>query len=378
MKTTKHRLTRYVFSCILAVCVLGLFFASYKRMRETPEKAVSVKNERDGAVIVVEETKKTMVNNTNDVSTSDKLMQQAPESRQKGLPAPPSNTAVSVLPSKEASAPEYKPYEGPVLSKQIMGIIGAEEGFTHSARVDAAHRLSKRLKRSEIEALYRFLFSAPSQHPDLPLDFLNDLKNEVLGSLLSQAEVPQDLGVQLVAMYQDHGLDTMWRDFCVQHFAVYYEKKKGLLEGNTQDDADIVELRKSYSDAFEEYDSSIAGTALLGIERLTRAYDEFDKVEISRKALDIAANKKAHIRSRISAIQVAGRMGNQDVLPLAKEIVNTPSSLPFQLSAIATIGFVGSRDDIQFLDNLIGNGNKYIQKAAKSAKSKLLNSGLSQ
>ena len=49
------------------------------------------------------------------------------------------------------------------------------------------------------------------------------------------------------------------------------------------------------------------------------------------------------------AIQVAAELGNRDMLPLAREIVVSRHAIPFRMSAMATIGILGSSSDLDLL-----------------------------
>ena len=60
--------------------------------------------------------------------------------------------------------------------------------------------------------------------------------------------------------------------------------------------------------ASRETESSIGGTALLGLERLSQLDPKIDRAAIATRAASCAANASTHLQTRIAAVQLCGEM----------------------------------------------------------------------
>ncbi len=200
-----------------------------------------------------------------------------------------------------------------------------------------------------------------------PLSF-NARKNDILGALLDQASLPPSLGPAMLAMYADPDMDATWRDYVVQHFPMYWDARWP--EGSDPTaDAFFSDFMATYWQAAEDTEGTIAGTALLGLERLSRTRPEVDVSRVAELALRVALDPDASEFSRISAIQVAARAGAPGALALLRETLGGPSSLMMRISAIAGLGHVGDSQDLYWLQALLDAepANSPLRPALQSA-----------
>ena len=129
----------------------------------------------------------------------------------------------------------------------------------------------------------------------------NWLRNDLLDKLTAQAALPKDLVQLLVAIYQDPAQDMVMRDYAVQHMRPAYS------HAGTEEQRDI--LQQALWNAVTETDSSIAGTALLALQDLARDYKEIQPDMLGEAALNLAGDERCGELSRITAVQVCGRLG---------------------------------------------------------------------
>ena len=291
----------------------------------------------------------------------------------RGAPTAPRPVSVARRPSVRRLSPSkslVRP-SGPLErtgSEQIDMIVGLGCETRYGPRVAAAHTLSKTLNREHIKTLRDFL-AAPydAKTTELNVRQINAIKNDVLNALLSQETLPEGLGEQMVEMAADPGLDAIWRDYCVQHFAPYYLKKyPAPMEAGERDEA-----RERYIRACWEYvrtpGGPLTGTALLALERLSERREEFDKAEIGAAALAIAREARSDVTARIPSLQIAARMKVGAVAPVARALAGGKATHTLRLSAIATLGEVGTEQDLGFLDRLAGGEDRHLRRAAAEA-----------
>lgn len=237
-------------------------------------------------------------------------------------------------------------------------------------RCDALRELGDNLSRADIESIYWFLESpADSQNLD-PLA-LNSLKNDLLELLLRQTHIPDDLGSQMVAMYEDPKLDDVMRDYCIQHFAPYYNARWPEGKSTPGKDDEQKLITDAYWDAAGKTNQSFAGTALIGLAALSAAHQEFDVKAICAKALELAGDEKVPDFNRVTSMQLCGRLGVTNVLPVARQESQSGASTQLRMSAIATLGDIGTKDDLDLLADLSKESEDRIQTAAKSAVKRL-------
>jgi hypothetical protein len=200
-----------------------------------------------------------------------------------------------------------------------------------------ADGLGEALPAERIEALRALLRTPHAPDAGLSLAEFNAVKNDVLDALIRQKRLPAGLGRQIAEMSRDRSLDPQWRDYCVQHLALYCERRwpAGSRMGA---DADAQAIQSACWSAVEETQGATAGTALIGLERLSRQYLEFDRARVADWALLLARSGNCSEAARTTALQVCGQMGVTAVLPAAREVAGSKASLPLRLSAIATIG----------------------------------------
>ena len=99
----------------------------------------------------------------------------------------------------------------------------SEKGY--APRITAVHQLGRALGSNDIQALYWFLSTPVSRQGALDSMSFNALKNDVLDALIGQDRMPPGLQQVLVGNVRDKAMDITWRDYCVQHYSIYYETR---------------------------------------------------------------------------------------------------------------------------------------------------------
>lgn len=245
----------------------------------------------------------------------------------------------------------------PTINRDILTIYDSQA--RPSDRLKAVHSLGDDLNRHEIVLLYNFLTAAPGKN-ESNLAGLRYVKNEVFGALREQKAPPSDLIDVSIAIYRDHKQDFVTRDYAVQSLSDWFTDVPTTPE----------QERNIYNAMVEAaHDgTSIAGTAIVNLDRIFEEATPQRKSEIDRLALEIATSREADATARSSAIQVCADRGVKQVLPVAEQLAQTPGPTALRLSAIAAIGRLGSPNAETILRKLEAEQNENLKPAIESAR----------
>jgi hypothetical protein len=253
----------------------------------------------------------------------------------------------------------------------VAGVDPAAGGYKE--RAGGLKALTRGLATNDVAALRLFLdarFKEQEKGSELGLLEFEGLKNDALSVLLAQDRPPEGLGRQLAAMFRDGEHDDVWRDYCVQYLGPYYDIRwpAGSKAGK---DPEREEVEAAYWEALKETGKTFAGTALLGIERLSRARSEMGRTNVANVAVSLATNEACIEANRITAFRVSALMGKKEVLPSARMASQTGETGPLRMAAIATIGDLGDASDRELLESLAASKEERIRRIAKAALARL-------
>jgi hypothetical protein len=247
-------------------------------------------------------------------------------------------------------------------AKSVSLITSDGQPVPFWSRLDAVHALSRNIADGERAKLFTFLLST-----EIPKGLQSHhvwvLKNDLLNTLRNQDLPTQEYQSVLQNIAENPQQDEVIRDYAVQHARPWYSK--------SENKPAILDLLWKIA---RNSKSSLSGTALLSIWGI---YEEFpkdvDATKLLRASLALAKNSEASMESRISSLQICGRMGYGEALSLARELANNGESERLRMAAIATIGDLGSRKDSHLLELIeTSNGkNSGILKAVKTARKKI-------
>lgn len=323
-----------------------------------------------------------------------------PKYTEKG--APDSSIVNASADSMQSIVEEERAYDAEVLSAPVRALLGLDgEARNYNSMSRAIHQLSKELELDDVEALLEMLTWSNERFPEgmRPIE-INAVKNDVLDRLLRQNVLPEGIGLQLVEMASNSENDPVWRDYCVQFMAPYYERALGELNLTTEgteahrgrasntfvssseaggekiDELDAV--REAMVAALDERGTTIAGTSLIGLELLSRTHDEFDRDVIVGKASEIAADESASAASRMTAMRLSAQISNNEqgisnieVAESARLIAQTGETVLLRSAAIVTLGETGSEADRELLESYTLDENRQIAHAATLALAKM-------
>ena len=266
--------------------------------------------------------------------------------------------------SKAASAPAGKAQV--VISSLPDGIkliVGDSETQYYVPRVRAIHQLSDNLPADQVQACYGFLYKKLDSQ-SLPNLQFNGLKNELVLALMRQRRKPAELAEHLVKMYRDKSFDTTWRDYCVQFFGKWYPEAP---KNNARR-----EMADALWDALKnERGNSIAGAASSQLCFLSGRFPEFDKKAVSEASFEALNDPKCANISKVALLQTCAVLGNEKAMPIARKLAASGREPLLKASAIAAIGMLGSKDDLELLRQFERAKDIRLRAPAKAAVEKI-------
>jgi hypothetical protein len=185
------------------------------------------------------------------------------------------------------------------------------------------------------------------------------LKNDLMDTLVGQNTPGRGLADLFIGIYQDKAQNIVIRDYALQHLALLNER----LDGPMIWESKLVQtqqklIQETLWQCAEARDSSIAGTALLALARLSETHDEVDRNRLAEAATAMTDGKTDEA-ARVTAFQVCARLKTANARPLAVNAAQTDSSSIVRTSAIGALGLIGNEDDVAILDQIAGKDARF-------------------
>ena len=237
----------------------------------------------------------------------------------------------------------------------------ATAAATFAERVKRVHELPRNLSDQDVQAFLAYL-AAPAASVPADRSRENWLRNEMMDKLVETPALPSGLVRALVSIYQDPAQDVVMRDYAVQHMGPVYARASA---------PEKAVLQNALWQAAEETGSSVAGTALLVLSDLAPDYREFERSKLEEVALRLAGDDHCGELSRITALQICGRLGLKEAAPVMLQLARTAENIPLQIAAIAALGDVGNEEARAYLRQLAQQPEPRLQPALETALRKL-------
>jgi HEAT repeat protein len=205
------------------------------------------------------------------------------------------------------------------------------------------------LNAAERQSAYEHLASSRPAD-DLPRGARHWLVDELITALRVDGGDNAELTRQLANVFRNRSQDPVVRDYALQHLGHLRDEggERGIIDGILRD-------------ATTETQGTIAGTALL-------ALNQNKEEDAGATALAVATDATYDLRSRITAIQVAGKQGNMAALPVAVAIASDEAQpAVLRMSAIATIADLRAAEQRPLLADLSRSDDIRLRTAAAAA-----------
>ncbi|HET7626064.1 MAG TPA: hypothetical protein VFM25_12445 [Verrucomicrobiae bacterium] len=246
------------------------------------------------------------------------------------------------------------------VSSGVRQILDA--GTDMNKRADALNHLPDELDSHDATALEDFLLK-PDVRDGTP--FEQALKNSIMDRFCEMHKPRvRDL---LTKIFADQNQNAVIRDYALQHLIEFYQRaaESHETEISQQDWRRFTDLL--WRAVKDTTDSSIAGTALLGLSRLSDMQSRIDRERVSEIALKLVEDAGMDQFTRITALQVCARMSVTNALPAIWQVARYGETLPARISAIGALGVLGQSDAKPFLNELLNGEAESLKPAAEQA-----------
>lgn len=181
-------------------------------------------------------------------------------------------------------------------------------------------------------------------------------KNNLMNVLREQVLPPPGLAALLAEMVASESLSLTVRDYALQHLVAFYPRG--------EDQRIIIDTIRS---ALGQVQTSMAGTAMLGLRRLDPVDNSITPDEVRAAARSIALNERAGELARLTAIRLCGEFGMEEVLPEVRSIVLHEKKTLLRVAAIGALGELGGRKDEALLTPFVDGNQSVLRNAAETA-----------
>lgn len=241
----------------------------------------------------------------------------------------PSNTPVS----RPLTAPKKPPQR--ICENLRTSAVQKTATLQHAAIPDTMQKHYELLAQQPPEKRQRPFFAA---------------KDRLMKKVETKSVLDEGSLALFVNLFGNNELDLVTRDYALQHL--------GALLVRLEEDPDCGKLLSPDEQALDahaviwqatnEIDSSIAGTALLAMNRLSEFDDNVDAGRVHHQALSIVQNPEASTLARATAFQFCSR----EALGVARSLADSSEHLAEKSAAIAMIGRTGDPQDALFLQQI--------------------------
>jgi hypothetical protein len=248
--------------------------------------------------------------------------------------------------------------------ERIRPFLKHEGAVSYAEQVARLRAISGPLTDEEVAAIRRYL-KEPSTAASDP-EGENWLRNVMLDKLVAQSTAPEDVASFLIGLYEDRSQDVVVRDYSVQHLGLLFDRVDRFEQSSIQ---------SALWHAIDESDSSIGGTALLSLLDLLEAGRPIDRGQLAEHASRLMMDDRCGELTRITAVQVCGRLRLESTYPTLLQLAQTAPSVSLQIAAIAALGEFSTPGTGPILEHLSQSSDPRIANAAQSASNRLTRAG---
>lgn len=181
-----------------------------------------------------------------------------------------------------------------------------------------------------------------AKSPDLPSDETYMLCNRMLDLLRRQELCVTPFSQTTLEVAQDDAIDTVIRDYAIQHLGRWYEKRN----------SDEVIDDFLYSQV-ENAEKTVGGTSLLALLRHGKASKNYNWSRFKDALEEVFDNPNASDHTALSALQCVTYLKDSHFQDQAKEILQTTSSEPLRVTALSAFSATSGSDVKPYLEDLL-------------------------
>lgn len=271
-----------------------------------------------------------------------------------------SSVLVCALVGPLAAISEELTSQSPTMNRYVQVVLQLDGNTDLQTRIRACKSLPVTLGQIQSEMLFEELLELseePDPEPESPALF-----NELLNFFNRLKEPLPNYPQRLLLIIENESKAEVFRDYALQQILAHAEYR-----------LDAEKRRRVLSEAkklsFEQYNSTLPGTYLLGVYLMSGKEGYASSSEIAQDAYSVASDPSYLVLNRISALQICGQMLYEPALPLVREIaIDAMEDIGLRMSAIATLGNFTSDSDEALLRGIVKSSmSSRLRYAARQA-----------
>jgi hypothetical protein len=231
------------------------------------------------------------------------------------------------------------------------------------------------MKLADGEALLDFALGAPPAGTSLGQ--WHGIVNECFNILRRPDCGAASFSDRLISVVGDESADPVIRDYSIQHLRAYYSDNDPLAS-RENDPVVRKRIENTILGAARRTGESWSGTALLALDHMLLECAEepippsFSGVDVDGMVISLATNSEANMLARISAIQLCAERDLPAVLPALRALVTDAGvDASLRLSAVAALGVLGEKSDLDLLEPLVTGTDSQLVYAAVPAATRI-------
>ncbi|MEO0511221.1 MAG: hypothetical protein AAF065_15330 [Verrucomicrobiota bacterium] len=264
-------------------------------------------------------------------------------------------------------APVANPEQDLTIREAVLILSGRQGEGSYAVRIAAAHALPEDLTPVEL-GIVRESILLGAQPEGLGYRQWHALFNDTLNALvLEQSRPVAQLPELLRTIIAEGERDPVIRDYALQHLLAFAEHRMGPQERLALLEALWPGLAGSADQA-----QTLPGTYLLALTHAQGQAGWPGKETTAARAWEVLQNEQTHVLTRITALQICGKLGYPGALPLSREIAGgRDAHMTLRTAAIATIGDLGGASELDFLNDLHSRTPARLRVAIEAARTRI-------
>ena len=226
------------------------------------------------------------------------------------------------------------------LDEVTQQLVGFDSSLTLSKRNELVWELKNRsLRKEDFRALYTFLKTKPKS--DEPQLTLHSLKNDLLVFVIDDGRFKESTAQLMIDVINDPEQHEVMREYSIQYVSDFFKRHWG--NSSTDELSNIDQqlqeaLLKTMWNMLDNSNGPIAGTSLIQLHDLSKAFPNISSERISLETERMVIDQLVPVSSRMAALSISKERNLHHLKDQISLIAfDETSSLSLRMSALHTV-----------------------------------------
>ncbi|MEM9399277.1 MAG: hypothetical protein AAF984_03640 [Verrucomicrobiota bacterium] len=244
---------------------------------------------------------------------------------------------------------------------EALKLLETSEAETYQMRLWAFYYLTEEWDENLAPPLYSYLLNKNNGYGLSHLQW-HSLKDEIMDFLVDRDPILMRVTEKFTQIVEDKTHSETCRNYVIQKLDRIALRNDTQTHHHAQDSYSRVkeDWHELMEMALEEVDTSLAATAMLAFQRLLERSSEVDPGVVRASIVSALQHEKSSEQTLITAFQIARDLKEASLVSLARRQIQTDSSVPLALSAMAYMGDFATVDDLEWIDKITVRRREYL------------------